>query len=149
MNVDVAYFLNSKEVTLGMVVRDHRGIITHCAVKRIGSVYLPLQAKLEAILFGTEECKHNNMSLLCIESDLFIDIKEIEIGLESRSEWGGIILNILSLSEALTCHSFRHIRRTANACAHNMAKLSNVVKDYKVWRNELPLIFCNPDIIQN
>ncbi|XWS20726.1 hypothetical protein CRYUN_Cryun31cG0127300 [Craigia yunnanensis] len=132
-----------------MMVRDYRTIKNHYAVKRIGSVCSPLQAELEAVLFGMEECKHNNMSSLCIESDSLVAIKEIKIGLESMCEWGGIVVDILSLLKDLTCHSFRHIRRIANGCAHNMAKLFNAIGDYRVWRDELPPMFCNPNTIQN
>ncbi|XWS70975.1 hypothetical protein CRYUN_Cryun03dG0096900 [Craigia yunnanensis] len=132
MNDDVAYFSNSKEASLRMVVRDHMEIIHHCAMKRIGNVDSLLQANFTTILFGMEESRHSNLTSLCIESDSLMAIKEIELGQESLYEWRGIISDIHNMYKDLNFHNFRHVRRTANGCAHNMAKLSNVLGDYKL-----------------
>ncbi|XWS68805.1 hypothetical protein CRYUN_Cryun04dG0124000 [Craigia yunnanensis] len=57
LNVDAAYYSSSKKASLGMVVRDHMGMIHFYAVKRIGNVEYALHAKLAAILFGMEESR--------------------------------------------------------------------------------------------
>ena len=100
----------------------------------------PLHAEFAALLFGLEESKQNITESLIIENDSLMAIREIEIGQESMSEWRGYILDIISVAKENNCCRFCHIRRTANGCAHNMAKLSNELREYKVWRNMPPVI---------
>ncbi|XWS08012.1 hypothetical protein CRYUN_Cryun41cG0040600 [Craigia yunnanensis] len=65
----------------------------------------------------------------------------------TMSEWGGLVLDIIDIAGEYSSVRFNHIRRSANGCAHNMAKLSIVLGDYKGWRNMVPTVLCNPDVI--
>ncbi|XWS10327.1 hypothetical protein CRYUN_Cryun39dG0066700 [Craigia yunnanensis] len=98
LNVDAAYFSHLSEATLGMVLRNHAGTILHYAVTRVGAVDSPLHAEFMAILFGLEECRSNGITSLYIESNSLLAIQETKVDLGSFSEWGGIILNVLSLT---------------------------------------------------
>ena len=85
--MDVAYFTQSRNANLGMVVRDHLGTIKLCAVKRVTSVDSPLHIEFKTILFGLGECRNITINFLFIESDSLLAIREIEIGQRSFCEW--------------------------------------------------------------
>ena len=146
LNVDAAFFSNTKEASLGMVLRDHTGRTLLSAVRRVGEVYSPLQAELLAIQFGLEECKSQGLQTLIIESDSLLAIKEIDKGHDSFSEWFSTVSDILQLAQQFNDRRFCHSNRGANECAHMLAKISNYLGEYKVWRDSLPSLFCNPDM---
>ncbi|XWS53981.1 hypothetical protein CRYUN_Cryun10bG0048000 [Craigia yunnanensis] len=131
-----------------MVVRDHAGTITYCAVTRVGDVDSPLHAEFLAILFGLEECWNTVNNFLFIESDLLLSIWEIEVGPGSFCEGVSNISDVLNLFIHYDFSSFYHTNRNSNGCTHNLVKIPSSLGEYKVWRNSLPPSFCNPDLIE-
>ena len=70
-----------------------------------------------------------------VESDSLLAIKEINKQQDLFCEWGGLILDIEDLSLNFQSYSFKHIKRAANICAHNAAKLPCEIDSLIVWRN--------------
>ena len=64
LNVDAGYLFESKEASLGMVVRDSLGSVHLCAVTRVANIKSSLHAKLKTILFGLKEASSTFFLLL-------------------------------------------------------------------------------------
>ena len=133
INVDAAFYSTTKEACLSLVVRDHQGLPHLCAATRVNNVDSALHAEFKAILFGlTKASKFQFLSVL-LESDSLIAIKEIKKQI-SFCEWEGIISDVIDMSSKFQSCSFYHVRRVANICAHNLAKLAYELGVCKVWR---------------
>ena len=61
-------------------------------------------------------------------------------------EWESLIMDIIGLSLKYNSCNFSQVRRLANGCAHNIAKISCELWDKIIWRNSLSPSFCNPDV---
>ena len=147
LNVDAAFLSDSKKANLGMVVRDSSGTVQVCAVTKVDNIDSALQAELRAILFGLEIAQENLLTPLTVESDSLVAVKEILKGKETFCEWECIIADICDLAREFERCNFCFINRTANECAHNIAKLLCDLGDQKIWRNSWPPFFCNPDLV--
>ncbi|XWS68772.1 hypothetical protein CRYUN_Cryun04dG0121000 [Craigia yunnanensis] len=112
---------------------------------RVVEIDSPLHAELRAILFGLEVAINNSYLSILIESDSLVAVQEVRKQQEIFCMWEGIISHIGDLSRDGTACSLIHVRRSGNELAHNLAKLSIEVETFKVWRNTLPPMFCNPD----
>ncbi|XWS11607.1 hypothetical protein CRYUN_Cryun37aG0013600 [Craigia yunnanensis] len=145
LNVDAAYYPAIRETSLGMVVHDHPGEVHIYAIIKVEKIESPLQAKLKAILFGFKEAPSIQQPFFIVESDSLLAVREIKKKKDSFCEWESIILDIIKILREFSSCMFSHSRRSANSCAHNMARLATVVGEYNVWRNSWPILFCNPD----
>ena len=146
LNVDATFNADSKIAGLGMVLRDSSSNVMLSAVTKIDRVDSPLHAEIKAILFGMEVAWANSFSSLIVESDSLIAIQEISKNQESFCEWESIISDIMDLSLLCSNCSFHSIKRSANMCAHDIAKVYCELGSLKEWRNSLPPYLCNPDI---
>ena len=106
-----------------MVLRDSSSNVMLSAVTKIDRVDSPLHAEIKAILFGMEVAWANSFSSLIVESDSLIAIQEISKNQESFCEWESIISDIMDLSLLCSNCSFHSIKRSANMCAHDIAKV--------------------------
>ena len=147
LNVDVAYCLENKVASLGMVVRNDTGTICLWAIMKICNVESPLHAELKAITFGLEVTRDNSFLSILVESDSLLAIQEILKHQRSFCQWESIISDITDMSLEYGHCRFNHIRRYANEYAHNVAKLPCELGNYIVWRNTIPHSLCNSDII--
>ena len=147
LNVDAAFCPRNKVASLGMVVRNDTGAIRLCGIKKIGNVESPLQAELMAIAFGLQLAKEHSFTSIIVESDSLLAIHEIEKHHNSFCLWESIISDIVDNSVSFGQCCFKHIRRSANKCAHNVAKLQCELNNSFVWRNSIPPSLCNPDLL--
>ena len=85
-----------------------------------------------------------NMRRIHLESDCLVAVREIHKE-DFLCEWNSILMDILELSLDYDFFVISHVSRKVNGLAHNLAKLEFELGDYKIWRNSLPLMICNPD----
>ena len=64
---------------------------------------------------------------------------------DSFCQWESIISDITDMSLEFGHCNFTHIRRSANQCAHNVAKLPCELGNYIMLRNTTPPSLYNPD----
>lgn len=100
-----------------MVIRDSSGIVQLCAVTKVD---LPLHSEIKTILFGLEIARNNSFLSLIVESDSLIAVQEISKKQVSYCERESLILDIMDLSLEFQSCNFIYIRRSTNACAHNI-----------------------------
>ena len=129
LNVDASFFPTPREASLRMLVCDHSGFTHICAATKVDNIDSPLQAELKAILFGLKDVSNNHFPFLMIESDSLLAIREIKKQHDSYCEWEGFIYGIINLSFEFPLCSFKNIKRYANSCAHNLARLATEIRD--------------------
>ena len=61
INVDAGFSYNSGTATLGVVVKDMNAVVSLSAVTKLESICSPLQAELNAILFGLQVVRDLNI----------------------------------------------------------------------------------------
>ena len=122
-------------------------VIFVCAIMKTNKVDTSLQAELMAIAFGLQIAKEFSFPSVRVESDSLMAIQEISKHHVSSYLWESITSDISDLSLYFSFCQFTHIRRSANICAHFIAKLSCALGNVIVWRNTTPPSFCNPDIL--
>ncbi|XVE91766.1 hypothetical protein REPUB_Repub01dG0039800 [Reevesia pubescens] len=107
----------------------------------------PMQAEVEAILWGMEIAVEQGVRDIIVDSDCLLAIKEIAKGTLFSWMGGNLILNILSL-EFNSC-SFSHVKRDCNKLAHDLANYPGQVGVRNFFWRDLPAQLCNPDLIQS
>ena len=147
LNVDAAFCLKEKVASLGMVVRNEFGAVCLCAVTKIDRVESPFHAELKAVAFGLEIAKEISSPSIHVESDSLMAIEEILKSHNSFCQWQCILSDISDMSGEYELCTFTHIKRSANMCAHNVAKLPCELGCYLVWRNTTPPSLCNLDFL--
>ncbi|XVF59117.1 hypothetical protein PTKIN_Ptkin07bG0249400 [Pterospermum kingtungense] len=141
INVDAAYRANVNKAVIVVVARSSTGDILVSVAKGSSFVDLVLHAELLAIRFGVELFLFQDLSSVIIETDSLLAVKEINKGASTLSEWGGLVMDILSLTSVLGVSI-----EQANGCAHNLTKFSFERIDYSFWAGKLSHHCCNPDI---
>ncbi|XVF43908.1 hypothetical protein PTKIN_Ptkin02bG0079200 [Pterospermum kingtungense] len=82
----------------------------------------PLHAEIHAVLFGLEIVQQQGLRVQLVESDSLLVVLEINKGVQSRSEWRNIIMDICVLKQLCGVRTFSHSKRAANKLAHSIAK---------------------------
>ena len=119
------------------------------AVAKTENIGSPLQAEINAILFGLQLVKEMNVPNVHVESDSLIAIIEITKKNDSFCQWDCLLSDILELSLEFNSCFFSHVSRYANTFAHNIAKVQCQLGEHKIWRNSLPQSLCNPDVFMS
>ncbi|XWS60878.1 hypothetical protein CRYUN_Cryun07bG0075600 [Craigia yunnanensis] len=107
-----------------MVCRDSSGNVCFCVAARRYEVFSLLQVEPMAISFGLDITKDNGLLVIQNESDFLLAIQEIDKGLSSSYEWSSIVCDICHSLKSCVLGSVCYVRREANYCAHNLAKLN-------------------------
>ncbi|OMO57964.1 reverse transcriptase [Corchorus capsularis] len=145
LNSDAAYCCRRKEAGLGVVIRDSTGQVLYTAVTRVAWVLDSLFAEVYAILFGLLVAKTFGLGHVDAESDSLQAILELNRLTPSLWEGGSLIQQIKDLGSCFDSCSFRHVKRSANKFAHNLAHLECDVGENFVWCG-VPLHVCNPNL---
>ncbi|XVE85068.1 hypothetical protein DITRI_Ditri17bG0062600 [Diplodiscus trichospermus] len=124
VNIDASFSKRNRAATLRTIVRDSHRAVHVCEVKAVSQVETPFQAKLLAILFGTELACRLSFSNLVVESDLILAVSEISKNDNTFCWWGGIVKNIYDMANVFDSISFSFVKREANVFAHNLSKSS-------------------------
>ena len=140
INVDAGFSYSLRTISLGVVVRDMNAKVCLSVVTKLKGIYLPLQAELNAILFGLRVVQDLNIKELLVETDSLIAVNEILKKEGFFCEWESIIVDIWDLSIKFSSCFFFHISRSINVLAHSIAKVSYGIGEHKIWENSLFVI---------
>ncbi|XWS63953.1 hypothetical protein CRYUN_Cryun06bG0145800 [Craigia yunnanensis] len=121
MNVDASYKCASGSAGLGFVLRDEDAQVRMTAVTKVEGVISPFQAEIMALLFGLQVI--------------------------SEVHYNRLLVDIMDRFSAFAFCSFKHICRSVNDLAHNLAQIECDVGEHRMWRGFLPPFVCNPDLL--
>ena len=120
-NFDGAWFNESEEAGIGVVVRDSSGHVLAALAEKIKKPHsvdcLEMMAARRAVIFaqeiGLQKCQ--------FEGDSKTIIKALKIGDMSSSSFGHLVRDTLAIVSSFMDFSFSHIVRQDNAVAHALA----------------------------
>lgn len=133
LDVDAGIDDSKHTVSVGIVVRDTRGVVIgakSCLIHNPGSIK---GAEAAAIRTGMEFCLHNGFQNVFIFSDSLLAVQAINNREVDLTHVGSIILDIYDLFESKIFISLVHMRRTANVLAHQLARLALSSHSCYVW----------------
>ncbi|XWS27613.1 hypothetical protein CRYUN_Cryun26dG0131800 [Craigia yunnanensis] len=127
LNVDASYVAATGEAGLRMVIRNADAVVCLSAMTKVEGITSSFQAEILTILFGLQVATEKDFMDIRVENDCLVAINEISRRQESLSKWGSYLLVIMDRSLDFASCSFKHIKRSANGLAHNLAKFYCVV----------------------
>ncbi|XVE84948.1 hypothetical protein DITRI_Ditri17bG0052600 [Diplodiscus trichospermus] len=145
INVDVAYSSLDQIAICASVARDDSGKVLCCALKRERNVGSVLHGELLAMQLGCEMALFQGLPHSMLESDSLMAVVEVRKGENSLCQWGGLVMDIISLTNMLHINKILYVNREANSCAHTLAKSPKENGIYSCWVGALPIFCCNSD----
>lgn len=129
INIDAALFKVSKSVGVGMVARDHNGIVIAWRHRTFSQLFQPDVAETVAVVEGIKFVVDSGWSKIQIEGDNFsvmAAFRSPEVNLFVVDLFVQEGLNLLASFHLV---EFLHIRREENVIAHRLAKEVTIVCD--------------------
>ncbi|OMO83944.1 hypothetical protein COLO4_22308 [Corchorus olitorius] len=146
INVDAAFQAATCSATLAMVARGSNGEIMMCATLKMDNVPSALHVELMAIHLGLGEAREAGYGRIVLESDSSLAVNEVNKPSDSLHEWRVVVVDIQFIISEFMSSYVVPIRRMPNFFSHELAKIDCIVGEKKVWKQSLPLGYCNPDI---
>jgi hypothetical protein len=151
-NFDGAFFEESNEAGVGVIIRNHKGEVMASLCQRI-----PFPHSVEAMeAYAARSAVQLSSELGLKEVDIEEDSLTIVNGLRNPepcySLYGHLINNTKLLAQDGLFVLYTHVKRNGNILAHSLAKRAKVSKPFEVWMESVPpdlvSILCNDFIIQ-
>ncbi|XP_042942934.1 uncharacterized protein LOC122277122 [Carya illinoinensis] len=101
LHVDGAIFEDQDRASVGMLLRNDRGVVLFSTSKKENGVNDPMGVKLLAILRGLQLCIPMGILDLVIESDSLMLVGELNNISESRSAWGHLVHEVKELMKRI------------------------------------------------
>jgi ribonuclease HI len=137
VNVDAATFSSTRQMGIGVVVRDHQGtFVASCGEHRDEVTNAELAEALalrRVVAFACDE----GYSRVIFASDCQSVINRVNAGMMDRSCYGPVIEDVKRLARSFVSCSFKHVYRVANVVAHVLARRCEFSVD-AVWRVSPP-----------
>ena len=137
-NMDGAIFSQQKETGIGVVIRDHHGVVVAALGKKLkallGAIEVEAKAMKEAVNFtwdiGIRDCLFESDSLTVVNAMLRLT--------NPPSSIANIIARSLSLLYKFRDVNFSHVVRSGNKVAHTLVQFARGVSDHNAWVEETP-----------
>lgn len=139
INVDVAIFSDSKRMGIGVLSRNHLGLVLATCRRYVNRVENPelgeAIAMRHALIFAEEAGFQN----IVVASDCLTLVTKVKNTMADRSHIGAVVFDIKSRASSFSSCKFIHVNRVCNVAAHVLAKSA----EHDVgscWYNEAPEI---------
>ena len=147
-NCDAALFPSHDITSIGVVIRDGRGLPIATLCKRFHCLHTVDNAEAIAAREAIQLAKDVGLTEVEVEGDslvIFQALKQQEVCFAS---YGDIVQDVLHLSSSLHWVGFSHVRRNGNRVAHVLARNAIVLSsDFLVWLEDVPSFL--EDVIQS
>jgi ribonuclease HI len=151
LNTDGA-FVSSREAGMGMVLRDHHGVVVAAACREAIQCRDATDAELMAIEEGVHLALLWNTLPIVVETDC---AEAIDLIRESTPNTSIYAFRVSSIRELLKERNIKldKVSRDANVASHELAKIGRIEHRSAVWFVDLPLAVsraivqdCNPSV---
>lgn len=122
INVDAALFSSSRQMGVGVVIRNHLGECVAACSELIPNVVVPELAEAFAIRRALSLAGEEGYANLIVASDCLSLVQRLTASTLDRSAVGVVIQDILFLASTCTSISFKHVSRSCNHVAHVLAR---------------------------
>ena len=142
INVDRATSENGMLSSVGVIIRDCRGVVVAARGRLLPACYTVEVTEAYAIEEGIKLACELQLSRIILESDSAIAVQ----ALNSRSfgaDFGIIRQGALTMLSSFRSWSVKHLKREYNRAAHNIAQITRSTEISQTWFGY------SPPIIQN
>jgi ribonuclease HI len=137
VNVDAALFASSRQMSAGVVIRDHMGMCVAACSNTIEEITIPELAEAHAVRLALSFAKAEGLSNVQLATDCLSVVQRITSKEMDRSLCGVVIQDIQELiASFIVCNVF-HVRREQNVAAHILAR-SCESSGCRVWHGVPP-----------
>lgn len=134
INFDGAVFKNDNKSGIGVVIRDHQGLVIASLAQQLSHAFQPLKIEVlvaaQAITFDVET--------VVLKRDSELIITALKAGGQTIALVEPLIQDALVLSGLYSKLLYSHCKRDGNKLAHNLVRHSINVFDYVVWIEDVP-----------
>lgn len=124
INTDAAIFSSSRQMGVGVVIRNHLGEFVAACSELLNEVTAPEIAEALAVRCALSLADDEGFGKVQVVSDCLSVIQRIDSTTIDWSPVGVIIQDIKSLAASFEAISFKHVRRQCNESAHILARLA-------------------------
>ena len=141
INFDGAVFKTKNKSGVGVVIRDHRGLVIASLAQQFPQAFQVLEIEAiaagRALKFGIEV----GLNEAVLNGDCQLIMKAPEEGGNTIASVKPLIMDSLGLTSSFNKLLYSHSKRNGNKLAHNLAKHFIDVSNYAVWMEDVPPSF--------
>ncbi|XP_075659148.1 uncharacterized protein LOC142629034 [Castanea sativa] len=137
VNVDGVSSDQENHSSVGVAIRDCKGQV-------VAALSLPLQAyysveltEIFAIEQGVLLAQELQLPQVIVESDSLATIQALNEK-ATESTFGHLIQGILRVCDSFESYHFKHLSRSYNAVAHELAQYARRTGNYQIWKGAAP-----------
>jgi ribonuclease HI len=147
-NCDAALFPSHNMTSIGVVIRDGRGLPIATLCKRFHCLHTVDDAEAIAAREAVQLAKDVGLTKVEVEGDSLVIFQALKQQEACFASYGDIVQDVLHLSRSLHRVGFSHVRRNGNRVAHVLARNAIVLSsDFLVWLEDVPSFL--EDVIQS
>ena len=141
INVDGATASNGGCSSVGVVIRDCRGLVVAAACRVLNGVYGAAVTEALAVEEGIRLAKEMELHRIIVESDACVVVDAINQS-NDNGEFGMVIHGSLDLLRSFRSWKIHHLKRDYNRAAHELAQFAKSLGISQQW------VGIEPPIIQ-
>lgn len=138
VNVDGALFSRSKQVGVGVMVRDEKGSVIAAMSRKLDLPFGALETEAKALEIGVCFAEDVGLRDVVFEGDSQLVINAIHGIAEAEASVQNIVLGVLRKAQGFRTFDFVHVKRQGNAPAHLLAQHAQNVEKMEVWLEDCP-----------
>jgi ribonuclease HI len=151
-NYDGAFFEDSNEAGIGVIIRNHRGAAMASLCQRIPFPHSVEAMEAYAARSAIELSNDLGLKEVDIEGDSQTIVNALCNPEPCNTLYGHLINDTKLIAQDSLSVLFLHVKRDGNVLAHSLAKRAKFSKPFEVWMESVPpdliSILCNDFIIQ-
>jgi ribonuclease HI len=122
VNVDAAIFSSSRQMGIGVVIRNHMGECLTACSELLAEVTSPELAEALAVRRALSLADEEGFRKLQVVSDCLSVVQRINSSMVDRSHVGVVVRDIKDLANSFSSILFNHVHRESNGAAHILAR---------------------------
>ena len=122
VNVDAAVFSQSQRMGIGIVIRNHLGVVLAAKRRYVNQEVNPELAEAIAMRCAMEFAEEAGFQSIVVASDCESLVTKVKNVAMDRSQIGAITFDIKSRASKFVSCLFTHINRPCNEAAHVLAR---------------------------
>ncbi|XP_030958883.1 uncharacterized protein LOC115980811 [Quercus lobata] len=135
VNTDAAVFSNTKEVGIGVVVRDHKGEVIAALSKRLSLPLGPLEAEAKAMDDAVSFARDIGLQ------DVIFETNSTIINALTGTTIDNIVTSILHKLQDFRSSELLLVCRQGNKPAHTLTRHTKGIDKFVTWIEETPIFY--------
>ena len=138
INFDGAIFKTENRSGIGVVIRDHTGVILASLAQSFSPALTPMEIEAVAAARALEFGLETGSIEAILEGDSKLIMNSLKSGGDTIASVQPLVQDAIIFSNSYTKLLYSHCRRDDNKLAHSLARNSVNVSDYVAWMEEVP-----------